>query len=64
MAQEGLNSIKTKNKKALTLQADLSKAFDLVSWLYIRLILIHLGFSHGFVTRVMSYTNLTSFTNL
>jgi len=36
VAQEGIHTIKTKNKKSLTLQVDLSKDFDWVSWLYIR----------------------------
>jgi hypothetical protein len=43
---------------------DLSKAFDMVSWLYIRLLLIHLGFAHSFVTWILNCINYTSFTML
>lgn len=43
-AQEALHSIKHKNLKGLTLKIDLSKAFDKVNWLYIKMIITHLGF--------------------
>lgn len=47
-AQEVLHSVKLKKLKGMTLKIDLSKAFDKVSWLYIRMILTHLGFPLGF----------------
>jgi hypothetical protein len=61
VTQEGIHLIKIKNKKDLTLNVDLSKCFDHVSWLYLRLILIHLCFSHAFVTWLMSYICSASF---
>eukprot|EP01018_Ginkgo_biloba_P004985 Gb_28741 [translate_table: standard] len=44
VAQEGLHTIKTKRLKALVVKLDLSKAYDRASWLYLRLMLLHLGF--------------------
>jgi hypothetical protein len=44
VAQEGLHNVKIKKAKGVILKIDLSKAYDRVSWLYIRLILTHLGF--------------------
>jgi len=41
VAQEGLHSIKLKKLKAVVIKIDLSKAFDRVNWLYIRMLLIH-----------------------
>jgi len=38
---QGLYSIKTRNLKSMVLKVDLSKAYDKVNWLYIRLILLH-----------------------
>jgi hypothetical protein len=64
IAQEGLHSIHTQKKRAITYKVDLSKAFDRVNWLYIRLLLIHLGFEHSFVTWVMNCISSTSFSLL
>eukprot|EP00253_Pinus_taeda_P009383 PITA_09383 len=43
-AQEALHSIKLRNLKGLTLKIDLAKALDKVNWLYINMIITHLGF--------------------
>ena len=43
LAQEALHSIKKEKQKAFSLKLDLSKAYDRVSWTFIRLILIKLG---------------------
>jgi hypothetical protein len=43
--QEGLHSIKTKKLIAMVENIDLSKAYDHVCWLYLRMLLIHIGFS-------------------
>jgi hypothetical protein len=54
VAQEGIHSIKTKNIKGAVLKIDLSKAFDIVSWIYLRILLTHLGFEVNFIRWVMS----------
>jgi hypothetical protein len=61
IAQEGLHSIKIKKQKSMVVKVDLSKAYDRVSLLYLKLILIHLGFSHQFVVWVMNCITSTSF---
>eukprot|EP00253_Pinus_taeda_P012560 PITA_12560 len=43
-AQEAIHSINSKALKCIILNIDLAKAFDCVSWLCIKMILIHLGF--------------------
>eukprot|EP00253_Pinus_taeda_P031439 PITA_31439 len=53
-AQEAIHSIWTKHLKSILLKIDLSKAFDRVSWLYIKMILIHLGFPHQLITWIMA----------
>lgn len=47
-AQEALHFIKLKHLKGAILKIDLSKAFDWVSWLYLRIFLTHLGFPPHF----------------
>lgn len=54
VAQEGLHSIKTKTIKGVILKIDLSKAYDSVNWLYLRLLLTHLGFHLDFIRWIMS----------
>ena len=61
MAQEALHSLKAKNISRAVLKLDLSKAYDRVSWLYMRMLLIHLGFEIGFVRWVMGCISTTSF---
>jgi hypothetical protein len=61
VAQEGLHSLKTRKGKGVVLNIDLSKAYDRVSWLYIRLLLTHLGFEVPFINWVMSCITSTSF---
>lgn len=53
-AQEAIHSIWTKRLKSILLKIDLSKAFDRVSWLYIKMILIHLGFPHPLINWIMA----------
>jgi hypothetical protein len=44
LAQEDLHSIHIGKKKAITFKVELSKAFNRFSWIYIKLLLIQLGF--------------------
>ena len=49
VVQESLHSFKTKNLSGAVLKLDLFKAYDRVSWLYVRMLLIHLRFDVTFV---------------
>jgi hypothetical protein len=53
--------MKTRSLKGAVLKIDLSKAYDRVSWLYIRLLLTHLGFDVPFINWVMNCLTSTSF---
>jgi len=64
VAQEMIHLIKTKKIKGAVLKTDLSKAYDWFNWLYLRLLLTHLGFEVGFIRWVMSCITSTSFTML
>jgi hypothetical protein len=61
IAQEGLHSMKTRKLKGAVLKIDLSKAYDRVSWLYIRLLLTHLGFDVPFINWAMNCLTTASF---
>jgi hypothetical protein len=50
-----------RNLRAMVVKVDLSKAYDRVSWLYIRVVLIHLGFSPCFLSWVMNCITSVSF---
>ena len=54
VAQEGMHSLKSRNIKGAILKIDLSKAYDKVSWIYLRLLLTHLGFGINFIRWIMS----------
>lgn len=64
LAQEALHSIWSKKLKAILLKIDLSKAFDRVSWLYLKMILIHLGFPHAYISWIMACITTPSFSIL
>eukprot|EP00253_Pinus_taeda_P010189 PITA_10189 len=53
IAKEVLHSVKQKNKKSAVLKIDLSKAYDRINWIYIRLLLTHLGFKTDFISWIM-----------
>ena len=61
VAQEGLHNIKSRKLKGAVLKIDLSKAYDRVNWLYIRLLLTHLGFQIEFIRCIMSFLIIVSF---
>jgi hypothetical protein len=54
VAREVLHSIKSKRMPSMVVKIDLSKAYDKTRWLYLRLMLIHVGFCLPFVNWVMS----------
>ena len=60
-AQEALHSIKLKNLKGISLKIDLAKAFDKVNWLYLKMILTHLGFPHTLINWIMGCISTVSF---
>ena len=64
VAQEGLHSLKTRRLKGAILKIDISKAYDRVSWLYLRLLLTHLGFGNNFIRWIMSCITTVSFSVL
>jgi hypothetical protein len=53
VAQEALDIIKTRKLKSAVLKIDLSKSYDRVSWLYLRFLLTHLGFTVPFIRWIM-----------
>lgn len=61
MAQEALHSLKVKNLPGTILKLDLSKAYDRVSWLYLKMLLIPLGFNIGFIRWIMGCVTSTTF---
>eukprot|EP00253_Pinus_taeda_P033689 PITA_33689 len=64
MAQEAIHSIQSNKLKGIILTIDLAKAFDHVSWLYIKMLLMHLGFCHSFITWIMACITSTTFSVL
>jgi hypothetical protein len=61
VAHEVLHGLKVKKQKGAIVKIDLSKAYDRVSWLYLRLFLTHLGFEVPFINLLMSCITTTSF---
>lgn len=53
-AQELSHTLQIKKQKGMILKIDLSKAFDRANWLYLRLLLTHLGFPYEFIKWTMS----------
>ena len=53
VAHEGLYSQKPKGIKVAVLKIDLSMAFDRVSWLYLRMLVTHLGFEYAFIKWIL-----------
>ena len=61
VAQEGLHSMKARKIKGAVLKIDLSKAYDKVNWLFLRLLLTHLGFNIDVIRWIMSCISTVSF---
>eukprot|EP00253_Pinus_taeda_P025512 PITA_25512 len=61
VTQEVTHSIKVKKKKGAVLKIDLSKAYDRINWLYLRMLLTHIGFSYPFVSWIMGCITNVSF---
>jgi hypothetical protein len=61
VAQEGLHSLKSLRSKGVVIKIDLSKAFDRVSWSFIRLLLTHLGFEVPFIRWIMACISSVTF---
>eukprot|EP00253_Pinus_taeda_P002467 PITA_02467 len=53
-AQELLHTLHVKKQKGMILKVDLSMAFDRTNWLYLRLLLTHLGFPYNYIKWTMS----------
>ena len=62
--QEAIHSIWTKHLKCILLKIDLSKSFDRVSWLFIKMILIHLGFPLPLINWIMACITSPTFSIL
>eukprot|EP00253_Pinus_taeda_P034161 PITA_34161 len=63
-AQELLHTLHVKRQKGMILKVDLSKAFDTTNWLYMRLLLTHLGFPYNFIKWTMSCISDVSYSVL
>eukprot|EP00253_Pinus_taeda_P009579 PITA_09579 len=61
VAQEVIHSVKQKKKKGVVLKIDLSKAYDRINWLYLRMLLTHLGFNYSFISWIMGCISNVSF---
>eukprot|EP00253_Pinus_taeda_P004333 PITA_04333 len=61
VAQDVIHSIKQKKMKGVVLKIDLSKAYDRINWLYLQLLLTHLGFNYSFISWIMGCISNVSF---
>eukprot|EP00253_Pinus_taeda_P024520 PITA_24520 len=61
VAQETIHSVTLMQKKGAVVKIDLSKAYDRISWTYIRMLLTHLGFKINFINWVMGCITSVSF---
>lgn len=61
VAQEVIHSVRQKKMKGAVLKIDLSKAYDRISWLYLRMLLTHLGFNYSFTSWIMGCITNVSF---
>jgi hypothetical protein len=61
VVEEAMHSIKTRKLKGAVLKIDLSKVYDRVSWIFLKLLLTHLGFGFSFINWIMSCITTVSF---
>ena len=61
LAWEVMNSVKTKRLPSMVLKVDISKAYDRVRWLYLRFIMLQVGFQLALDNWVMSCIQSVSF---
>lgn len=61
VAQETIHSIRQTNKKGAVIKIDLSKAYDRISWTYLRMLLTHLGFKLDFINWIMGCITSVNF---
>jgi hypothetical protein len=61
LAQEDLHTIEIQKRHVSVIKIDLSKAYDRVSWLYLKLLLLHIGFELPLVKWIMSCVSCVSF---
>ena len=59
--QECLHSIHVKALKSVVLKINLSKAYDQVNWIFLRVIMTKMGFSVSFIAWVMRSISFVSF---
>jgi len=62
--QEGIHSIKTKHLPACLLKIDLIKAYDRIDWVYLRLLLLHIGLDIELASWIMACAHNLHFTVL
>lgn len=61
VSQEGLHSLKEKRFKGMVYKIDLSKGYDKSDYIYIRILLTHLGFNIYFINWVVCCIYFVSF---
>jgi hypothetical protein len=61
VSQEVMHSLRSTKSRGEILKIDLSKSFDKVSWLYLRMLLTHLGFEVPFINWIMCCITSVSF---
>jgi len=63
-AHEVVHSLKTNKQAGMIIQLDIAKAYDKLSWSYIRDVLKAYGFDHNWIRWVMVFVTTISFSIL
>eukprot|EP00253_Pinus_taeda_P035974 PITA_35974 len=61
VAHETIHSVKQMKRKGAVIKIDLSKAYDRINWIYLRMLLTYLGFKHDFIRWIMGCITSVSF---